>query len=167
MLLHIRQQAVGLQSQLSKNFRGRVGGAVIQDDDLKVWIILRKHRRHTGADVARFVAGRDAHRNERRVGEAWRPGRLDDDIHLILAMQPMDDDHTTEEQEGGADEIDCHGGGKLEHFHGTAALGLFHFDARRESVFEFIEVGDDEDLGKIVFDEVDGFDQALTALHIL
>ena len=45
--------------------------------------------------------------------------------------------------------------------------GLFHFDARREGVFQLLKVGDDQHLGKIRPHQVDGLDQALAAVGIL
>ena len=40
-------------------------------------------------------------------------------------------------------------------------------DAVGEIIFQFFDVGDDQDLFKILADDVDGFDQALAPLGVL
>ena len=46
---------------------------------------------------------------------------------------------------------------------GRPTLSLFHFDAIRERILEFIEVCNDEYFREIIFHEVDGFDKPLPA----
>ena len=46
-------------------------------------------------------------------------------------------------------------------------LGLINFDASREGILQLIQMSDDQDLGEVVFDDVDGLDQALPAARIL
>ena len=49
-----------------------------------------------------------------------------------------------------------------------AALGsLFHLNARGEGVFELVQMGNHEDLGEVVLDQIDGLDQALATLEVL
>ena len=55
----------------------------------------------------------------------------------------------------------------LSYFDRTTPLGLLDFNTIREGIFEFIEMGDNEYLCKIIFHEIDSLDESLTALHIL
>ena len=69
-LLAFRQRAAGLHNQLTKDFRCSIGGAIIQNDDFKVGIILCEHGFHTGPNIPLFIAGGDANRDQRRI--QWR-----------------------------------------------------------------------------------------------
>ena len=90
-------------SQFAQDLRGAIRGPVVQDDDLQVGIGLCQERPHAAADVGGLVPGRDAHRYQRRIGR--RRGRFDDDIHVILVVDPVNDKHASEEGEGGEQEV--------------------------------------------------------------
>ena len=55
----------------------------------------------------------------------------------------------------------------LHHPHRTSPLGLFDLDPIREGIFELVEMGDDENFGKVILDRIDGLDQTLTSKRIL
>ena len=50
--------------QLLQDSGGIVGGIVIQDNHLVIWIILCQQRGDAFADIVRLIAGRYQHRNE-------------------------------------------------------------------------------------------------------
>ena len=46
----------------------------------------------------------------------------------------------------------------LHNFNDRAAIGFLNLDAVGEFFFQLVDVGDDQDLGKILPDQADGFD---------
>jgi hypothetical protein len=80
-----------------------ISGAVIQNNDFDVGIILPKRGFNAVADIIFFVAGGDANGDER--GGGWRGFYFNDDIKMILVVNPVDDNERGDEEDGGCDEI--------------------------------------------------------------
>ena len=78
-------------------------------------------------------------------------------------MQPVNDTKTANEKRGGKKKIDH----ELADVNFGTALGLFDFNTRGEGIFEFIKMRDDKYFCKIMFDEIDRFDEPLASLRIL
>src|SRR6266540_3652474 len=99
----LRQQAVRLHSQLAKNLGSSICRTIIQNNDFKIWIILCEQGLHTAADVAFFITRRDTNRDHWRI-RGWR-GWLDNNIKVILIVQPINDNHASHEEGCGEDQI--------------------------------------------------------------
>ena len=108
------------------------------------------------------------------------------DVKLILIVKPVDNKDASDEEGSGKNNIDHeleiskiesqkslttfdseHSTSNLIHTDHRPAVGLFHFDARGEGIFELVQVGNDEDLGEVLLDQVDRLDQALASQCIL
>jgi hypothetical protein len=57
-----------LSSQLGNDVAGTVGGSVIDDDNLKIGIILRLQGLNAASNLAFFVTGGHDHTDKRKVG---------------------------------------------------------------------------------------------------
>ena len=85
-----------LHQQVMKNIRCRIAGAVIQHDDFEVRIILREDGFDTGANIPFLIARGNTDRDERRSGRGRC--RLDDNIEMILAVQPVNNNNATDKK---------------------------------------------------------------------
>jgi hypothetical protein len=108
--------------KLAKDPGSGIRGTIIQNNDFQIRVILREQTLYTGADVSLFVASWNTDRNQWRIGGWWRR-RLDDDIEMILVMQPVNDKDAPNEEGSGENEIN-HGNSQRLQVEGRMGLSL-------------------------------------------
>src|SRR5829696_2689056 len=90
---------------------------------------------------------------------------------MVLVMKPVNDEYPADKERAGEGEIKHDlwrsSRGASNDPHGRAVLGFFHLDARGERILEFVEMRDDQDLGKVMLYQIDRFYQPLAPLGIL
>jgi len=90
-----------------KNLRRGIRRTVIQHDDLEVGIILCQHCLHASADITLLIPRGDAHRDQRNcpfLPERSRREGLDDDVEMVLIVQPENNGNADQKDESGDDE---------------------------------------------------------------